>query len=126
MPPSKDDYNPSNIASRSANFTPLDPSTSTEKEDPKLEEVDLSTSHDPHKYDNKKNHKKSSSDSSSKQNSKEKAPKFVSYVISFYRRWGYFIVDYDWLAILICILISSLAMIKLKLTKLVCNCFQKF
>uniref|UniRef100_A0A7E4UPM4 SSD domain-containing protein n=1 Tax=Panagrellus redivivus TaxID=6233 RepID=A0A7E4UPM4_PANRE len=42
----------------------------------------------------------------------EKGPRFVTFIIKLYRRWGYFIADHDWQAILICCLISTLALYK--------------
>ena len=46
----------------------------------------------------------------------EKGPKFVTFIIKLYKRWGYFIADHDWQAILICSLISILATVKVVLT----------
>ncbi|KAE9550795.1 hypothetical protein FO519_005998 [Halicephalobus sp. NKZ332] len=39
----------------------------------------------------------------------EKSPKFVTFIIKLYKRWGYFIADHDWQAIVICLIISILA-----------------
>ena len=36
----------------------------------------------------------------------DKGPRFAVFIIRLYRRWGYFIVDYDWIAILACLVIS--------------------
>ena len=42
-----------------------------------------------------------------------KAPRFVSFIIRMYRRWGYFIAEHDWQAIVICCIISAFAMVKI-------------
>lgn len=46
----------------------------------------------------------------------EKGPRFVTFIIKQYKRWGYFIAEHDWQAILICILISVLAVAKVVTT----------
>lgn len=45
-----------------------------------------------------------------------KAPKFALYVIRKFKAYGYFIVDHDWQAILICFLISILGFAKVLTT----------
>jgi hypothetical protein len=45
-----------------------------------------------------------------------KAPRFVSFIIKYYRKWGYFIADHDWQAIVICFIISAFAIAKILLT----------
>ncbi|ETN83877.1 hypothetical protein NECAME_01670 [Necator americanus] len=46
----------------------------------------------------------------------EKGPKFVVWVISVFRRWGFIIADWSWTAIIICLIISALSMVKIVLT----------
>ncbi|KJH42737.1 patched family protein [Dictyocaulus viviparus] len=46
----------------------------------------------------------------------EQGPKFVLWVISVFRRWGFIIADHSWLAIALCLAISGLSMVKVVLT----------
>ncbi|VDM59601.1 unnamed protein product [Angiostrongylus costaricensis] len=43
-------------------------------------------------------------------------PKFVLWVISVFRRWGFVITNYAWLAIVICLTLSALSLVKVVLT----------
>uniref|UniRef100_A0A914Z6M2 SSD domain-containing protein n=1 Tax=Panagrolaimus superbus TaxID=310955 RepID=A0A914Z6M2_9BILA len=45
-----------------------------------------------------------------------KAPRFVAFIIRYYRKWGYFIADHDWQAIVICFIISAFALVKVVTT----------
>ncbi|KAL6731989.1 hypothetical protein Aduo_002801 [Ancylostoma duodenale] len=46
----------------------------------------------------------------------EQGPKFVVWVISVFRRWGFFIAEWPWTAIVICLIVSALSMVKIVLT----------
>ncbi|KAI1728640.1 patched family domain-containing protein [Ditylenchus destructor] len=46
----------------------------------------------------------------------QKGPRFVLFIIRQYRRWGYFIADHDWKAMLICLIISGLGLWKVVTT----------
>jgi hypothetical protein len=40
----------------------------------------------------------------------EPMPRFVIFVIRCYRRWGYFVADYDWQAMGLCLLTSLIGL----------------
>ncbi|KAE9421699.1 hypothetical protein Angca_003119, partial [Angiostrongylus cantonensis] len=46
----------------------------------------------------------------------DKGPKFVLWVISMFRRWGFVIANHAWLAIVICLTLSALSLVKVVLT----------
>uniref|UniRef100_A0A915BPN7 SSD domain-containing protein n=1 Tax=Parascaris univalens TaxID=6257 RepID=A0A915BPN7_PARUN len=46
----------------------------------------------------------------------DKEPTFVVLIIKLYKKWGYIVAKYAWASILICVLISVLAMVKIFLT----------
>lgn len=50
-------------------------------------------------------------------NEVDQGPRFVRWIIGKFRNWGFLIAKHAWLAIIICIIISTLAMVKILLTK---------
>lgn len=50
-------------------------------------------------------------------NEVDQGPRFVRWIIGKFRKWGFLIAKHAWLAILICLIISTLAIVKILLTK---------
>lgn len=50
-------------------------------------------------------------------NEVDQGPRFVRWIIGKFRNWGFLIAKHAWLAIVICLIISTLAMVKILLTK---------
>uniref|UniRef100_A0A1I7TKW9 SSD domain-containing protein n=1 Tax=Caenorhabditis tropicalis TaxID=1561998 RepID=A0A1I7TKW9_9PELO len=50
-------------------------------------------------------------------NEVDQGPRFVRWIIGKFRNWGFLIAKHAWLAIIICLIISTLAMVKILLTK---------
>jgi hypothetical protein len=43
---------------------------------------------------------------------KDTGPRFVKFIIRQYKRWGYFICDHDWKALIICSVIGLLGLMQ--------------
>ncbi|VDN20413.1 unnamed protein product [Cylicostephanus goldi] len=46
----------------------------------------------------------------------EKGPKFVLWLIRMFRKWGFFIAEWPWTAIILCLIVSAISTVKIVLT----------